>query len=129
MAPLKGGKEEMLRAHGHLLDPNWSYLGIICLPNLKQGDKPTMLRDLDICNHCADYILVGDVVNTEMKSLLDAQFTLGAEFPDEAVWRDQYKKIASRLLAMQHLRPSEVSTVARMAGTERGVVAAFAEGG
>ena len=126
---LKGGKEEMLRAHGHLLDPNWSYLGMICLPSLPQADKPTMCRNLNICYHCANYILVGDAVNIEMKSLLDAHFTLGAEFPDEAVWRDQYKKIASRLLAMQHLRPSEVSTVARMAGTERGVVAAFAEGG
>ena len=31
---LEGGKEEMLRAHGHLLDSDWSYLGIICLPNL-----------------------------------------------------------------------------------------------
>ena len=34
---LEGGKEEMLRVHGHLLDPNWSYLGIICLPNLPQN--------------------------------------------------------------------------------------------
>ena len=43
------------------------------------------------------------------------------------VWRDQYKKITSRLLAMQHLRPP-VSTVQRMAGREREVVPAFTEG-
>ena len=126
---LEGGKEEMMRVHGHLLDPNWSYLGIICLPNLPQSDKPTMCRNLKICSQCADYILVGDVMNTEMKSLLDAQFSLRPEFPDVAVWRVQYKEIASRILAMQHLSSSQVSTVARIAGTEREVVAAFTEDG
>ena len=125
---LEGGKEEMLRAHGHLLDSDWSYLGIICLPNLPHNLKHNLCRNLKICNHCANYLFVGDLVNTEMKSLLDAQFSLSAEFPDKAVWRDQYKKIVSRLLAMQHLRPP-LSTVARMAGREREVVAAFTEGG
>ena len=118
----------MLRAHGHLLDSDWSYLGIICLPNLPQADKPTMCRNMKICNHCADYILVGDEVNTGMKSILDRHFSTAGEFADESVWRDQYKKIASRILAMEHLRPS-VSTVQRMAGTEREVVAAFTEDG
>ena len=47
---LEGGKEEMLRVHGHLLDPNWSYLGIICLPNLPQNLKTTMCRNLKMCN-------------------------------------------------------------------------------
>ena len=124
---LEGGKEEMLRAHGHLLDPNWSYLGIICLPSLPQNLKTTMCRNLRICNHCANYILVGDVVNTEMKSLLNTHFSSNAKFPDEPVWRLQYKKITSRLLAMQHLRPP-VSTVQRMVGREREVVPAFTEG-
>ena len=86
---LEGGKEEMLRAHGHLLDPNWSYLGIICLPTLPQADKPTMCGNLKICNHCADYILVGNVVNTEMKSHLNTHFSSSTEFPDVAVLRDQ----------------------------------------
>ena len=125
---LEGGKEEISRAHGHLLDSDWSYLGIICLPNLPQADKPTMCRNMKICNHCADYILVGDEVNTGMKSMLDSHFSAAGEFPDESVWRDQYKKIASRILAMEHLRTS-VSTVQRMAGTEREVVAAFTEDG
>ena len=126
---LEGGKEEMLRVHGHLLDPNWSYLGIICLPTLPQADKPTMCGNLKICNYCANYILVGNVVNTEMKSLLDAHFSLRLEFSDIAVWRVQYKEIASRILAMQHLSSSQVSTVSRIAGTEREVVSAFTEGG
>merc|ERR1712218_172107 len=125
---LEGGKEEMLRAHGHLLDSDWRYLGIICLPNLPQADKPTMCRNMKICNHCADYILVGDEVNIWMKSILDSHFSSNAEFADESVWRDQYKKIASRILAMEHLRPS-VSTVQRIAGTEKEVVAAFTEDG
>ena len=51
---LEGGKEEILRVHGHLLDPNWSYLGIICLPALPQADKPTLCRNLNIYNDCAN---------------------------------------------------------------------------
>ena len=94
---------------------------------LPLAEKPTMCRNLNICNHCADYVLVGDMVNAEMKSHLDTHFSSGAAFPDESVWRDQYKKVASRLLAMLHLRPPE-STVKRMTGTEREVVPAFTEG-
>ena len=125
---LDGGKEEMLRAHGHLLDSEWSYLGIICLPNLPQDLKQTMCGNLNICDHCAEYILVGEVRSSGMKPLLEKHFSLGSEFSDEAVWRDQYKKIASRILAMDHLHPP-VSTVQRIAGTDREVVAAFTEGG
>ena len=121
---LEGGKEEMLRAHGHLLDSDWSYLGIISLPNLPQNLKPTMCRNMKLCNHCADYILVGDEVNTGMKFHLDSHFSAYAEFADESVLLDQYKKIASRLLAMEHLRPP-VSTVQRIAGTEKEVLAGF----
>ena len=124
---LEGGKEEMLRVHGHLLDPSWSYLGIIYLPALPQADIPTMCRNLKICNHCANFILVGNVVNAEMKSILNTHFSSSTEFADVAVWRDQYKKMTSRLLAMQHLRPP-VSTVQRMAGRDREVVPAFTEG-
>ena len=128
LSQLEGGKEEMLRAHGHLLDSDWSYLGIICLPNLPQDLKQTMCGNLNICDHCAEYILVGEVRSSGMKPLLEKHFTLGSEFSDEAVWRDQYKKIASRILAMDHLHPP-VSTVQRIAGTDREVVAAFTEGG
>ena len=123
---LAGGKEELLRAHGHLLDTEWSYLGIICLPNLSQNQKKTMCRNMKICPHCADFILVGDF-NNEMKSNLDMHFSSSRVFRDELVWRDQYKQIASRLLAMEHLG-SPVTTVKRMAGREMEVVAAFTEG-
>ena len=44
----------MLRVHGHLIDPNWSYLGIIYLLNLPQADKPTLGRNLNIYNDCAN---------------------------------------------------------------------------
>ena len=67
-------------------------------------------------------------MHTEMKSHLNTHFISSAEFPDVAVWRDQYKKVVSRLLAMQHLRPP-VSTVQRMTGREKEIVAAFTEGG
>jgi len=71
----------MLRVHGHLLDSDWSYLGIICLPNLPQANKPTMCSNLNICNHCADFILVEGAVNTEMKFLLNRHFTSAQNAP------------------------------------------------
>ena len=122
---LAGGKEEMKRAHGHLLDQEWSYLGFICLPNLPQNLKPTLCSNLNICDYCADFVLVGDL-HAPMKSLLDTSFAL--EFPDEAVWRDQYKKLTSRILAMQHLNNSNDPTVKRITGRDSEVVAAFTEG-
>ena len=115
----------MRRAHGHLLDQEWSYLGVICLPNLPQNLKPTLCSNLNICDYCADFILVGDL-HAPIKSLLDDSFA--SEFPDEAVWRDQYKKLTSRILAMQHMDSSNVSTVKRITGREGEVVAAFTEG-
>ena len=121
---LAGGQEEIKRAHGHLLDQEWSYLGVICLPNLPQNLKPTLCSNLNICDYCADFILVGDL-HAPMKSLLDTSFA--SEFPDEAVWRDQYKKLASRILAMQHMNNYNVSTVKRITGREGEVVAAFTE--
>ena len=123
---LEGGRDEMLRAHGHLLDSEWSYLGIICLPKLPQHLKGTMCRNMHICHYCADFILVGDV-NTEMKSLLEKHFPLGSESPDEAVWRKQYKELASRILAMEHLSPP-MSMVKRITGREGKVVGGFTEG-
>ena len=122
---LAGGQEEIKRAHGHLLDQEWSYLGVICLPNLPQNLKPTLCSNLNICDYCADFVLVGDL-HAPMKSLLDTSFA--SEFPDEAVWRDQYKKLTSRILAMQHMNSSNVSTVKRITGREGEVVAAFTEG-
>ena len=31
---LKGGKEEIARAHGHTLDNQWTFIGVVCLPEL-----------------------------------------------------------------------------------------------
>ena len=39
LSQLKGGKEEMARAHGHTLDEQWRYLGVICLPKLSSHLK------------------------------------------------------------------------------------------
>jgi 2C-methyl-D-erythritol 2,4-cyclodiphosphate synthase len=36
---LKGGKEELKRMHGHLLDTDWSYIGFIALTNLTSKDR------------------------------------------------------------------------------------------
>ena len=122
---LAGGKEEIMRVHGHLLDPEWSYLGVICLPNLSQDLKLVMCRNLKICDHCADFILIGNL-HVPMKSLLDDSFL--SEYADKPVWQDQYTKLASRILSMQHLNRESISTVKRITGREKTVVAAFTEG-
>ena len=84
-----------------------------------------LCSNLNACDYCADFVLVGDL-QAPMKSLLDTSFA--SEFPDEAVWRDQYKKLTSRILAMQHMNNYNVSTVKRITGREGEVVAAFTEG-
>ena len=123
---LEGGRQEMLRTHGHLLDYEWSYLGVICLPNLPQNLKPPMCRRLCICNNCAEYILVGDV-RTEMKLLMEKHFMLKNTFLDEAVWRTQNKELVSRILAMEHLSLHH-STVRRITGSDSEVSASFTKG-
>ena len=120
---LKGGKEEMTRAHGHVLDEDWSYLGVICLPKLKSHSKEKICKDLKICNHCAGYILAED---DSVKTFLESCFNPESMYSDETVWRDQYKTIASRLLAFEHLTPP-VTTVKRITGREFEIVSGFIE--
>ena len=123
LSQLKGGKEEMARAHGHTLDEHWRYLGVICLPKLRTHLKEKICKDLKICDHCAGYILVE---NDSFDSLLESCFDPNNVYPDEAVWRKQYKAIASRLLAFEHLTPP-VTVVKRITGREKEVVPGFIE--
>ena len=126
IAQIKGGMEEMKRAHGHTLDPDWKYLGIIVLPNLQRDLKQKMCQSLKICDQCAKFILVGDI-SSMLKDLLGACFPPGSEHQDESTWRAQYKDLAIRVLAMEHMTPP-VGELKRIIGTEKEVVAAFSEG-
>ena len=47
-------------------------------------------------------------------------------YSDEIVWRDQYKTIASRLLAFEHFTPP-LTTVKRITGRESDIVSGFIE--
>ena len=123
---LEGGREEMARAHGHLLDRDWIYLGVVALPNLPENLKQQMCQNLKICVHCAQFILVGNM-NSALKNLMDACFPAGSERQDELTWRTQYKKLTTRVLAMEHLAPP-VDPVKRITGTDDRVVAAFSKG-
>ena len=123
---LEGGREEMARAHGHLLDCDWIYLGVVALPNLPENLKHQMCQNLKICVHCAQFILVGNM-NSALKNLMDACFPTGSERQDELIWRTQYKKLTTRVLAMEHLAPP-VDPVKRITGTDDRVVAAFSKG-
>ena len=62
-----------------------------------------------------------------LKDLLDACFPPGSENQDESMWRTQYKDLAIRVLAMEHMTPP-VGELKRITGTEKQVVAAFSEG-
>ena len=121
LSQLKGGKEEMARAHGHTLDEQWRYLGVICLPKLSSHLKEKICKDLKICDHCAGYILAE---NDSLDSLLESCFDPKNVYPDEAVWRAQYKAITSRLLAFEHLTPP-MTTVKRITGRENELVPGF----
>ena len=123
---LEGGRNEMARAHGHVLDRDWSYLGVVALPNLPTDLKQQMCQNLTICGCCAQFILVGDM-NSAIKDLMDMCFPAGSEHPDELTWRTQYKELSTRVLAMEHLAPP-FDPRRRITGTDEGVVAGFSEG-
>ena len=109
---LEGGRKEMARAHGHVLDREWSYLGAVALPNLPANLKQQMCQNLKICGHCAQFILVGDM-NSAIKDLMDICFPAGSERPDELTWRAQYKELTCRVLALEHLTPPVAPYTAR----------------
>ena len=126
---LEGGKKEMARIHGHVLDAEWTYIGVVCLPNLLPNQKSTICQNLRICTACADYILVGDQnasLKPAMASLLKNHFSTAPLYQGSTMWL-QYKKLTSRMLAMEHLT-LPVSSLKRITGREEPVVAAFTKG-
>ena len=129
---LRGGRDEIARVHGHVLDAQWTYLGAVCLPNLPPQLKPEVVRDLKICQSCSAYLLVGDMMVGDMKApvetLLQTAFPPGSQFTDDWSWRRQYKAVTSRLLAMDHLI-QPIPEVKRITGRNEDIVPAFTAGG
>ena len=126
---LRGGKEEMKRIHGHVLDAEWTYFGAVSLPNLQPNQKLTICQNLNICQACAQFILVGDQhgnLEPALTSLLNTHFSTAPLYENTSMWR-QYQKLASRMLAMEHLT-LPVSSVKRITGREEPVVSAFTDG-
>ena len=62
-----------------------------------------------------------------LKDLLDTSLPSGSVHQDESTWQTQYKNLAIRVLAMEHMTPP-VGELKRIIGTEKEVVAAFSEG-
>jgi hypothetical protein len=128
---LRGGRDELARVHGHVLDTQWTYLGAVCLPNLPPHLKSEVVRDLKICQSCSAYLLVKDMMVGDMKApvetLLQTAFPPGSHFPDKTTWRRQYKAVTSRLLAMDHLI-QPIPEVKRITGRNEEIVAAFTPG-
>ena len=126
---LRGGKEEMKRIHGHVLDAEWTYFGAVSLPNLQPNQKLTICQNLNICQACAQFIMVGNQhgnMEPALTSLLNPHFSTAPLYENTSMWR-QYQKLASRMLAMEHLT-LPVSSVKRITGREEPVVSAFTDG-
>ena len=123
---LLGGREEYARIHGHVLDPDWTFVGVVALPNLPAALKAEVVQDLKICSDCSAYLLVG-AMEPAVDNLLKTTFFQGLEFPDEALWLQQYKRLTSRLLAMDHLI-QPIPEVQRITGRNEEIVAAFTPG-
>ena len=129
---LQGGKEEMSRIHGHVLDDGWTYLGVVCLPNLLPNQKTKLCQDLKICDACAESVVVSDH-NGNLKSAMESALRTSNAVSKERKKKekmkakDQYKRLTSRMLAMEHLT-LPISSVKRITGQDNPVVAAFTEG-
>ena len=123
---LLGGKEEYARIHGHVLDPDWTFVGVVAFPNLSVALKAEIVRDFKICSDCSAYLLVG-AMEPAVDNLLKTTFFQGLEFRDEVVWRQQYKTLTSRLLAMDHLI-QPIPEVQRITGRTQEIVPAFTSG-
>ena len=123
---LSGGKEEYARVHGHVLDPDWTFVGVVALPNLSAPLKIEVIHDLKICSDCSAYLLVGDM-KPAVDNLLKTTFFQGLEFQDDVVFTQQYKTLTSRLLAMDHL-VQPVPEVQRITGRTQEIVPAFTPG-
>jgi len=93
---LRGGRDELARVHGHVLDHQWTYMGAVCLPNLPLHLKAEVVRDLGICHSCSSYLLVGPM-KAPVENLVRNLFPLSSSFTDESVWRPQYEVVTSRL--------------------------------
>ena len=63
-----------------------------------------------------------------VEKLLRDLFPPSFSFPDEAVWRSQYKKVTSRMLAMDHLIQHPIPDVQRITGRSDPIVAGYTEG-
>ena len=79
---LEGGKEELQRLHGHLLDATWSYVGLIALTNLTSKERDEMCREKNFCRNCKQLILVD--VPKELADL-STQLTMANSPCQEAV--------------------------------------------
>jgi len=122
---LRGGRDELARVHGHVLDHQWTYVGAVCLPNLPIHLKAEVVRELGICHSCSSYLLVGPM-KAPVENLLRNLFPPSSSFPDESVWRPQYEAVTSRLLAMDHL-VKPIPDVQRITGRKDPIVAGYTE--
>ena len=122
---LRGGRDELTRVHGHVLDHQWTYVGAVCLPNLPIHLKAEVVRELGICHSCSSYLLVGPM-KAPVENLLRNLFPPSSSFPDESVWRPQYEAVTSRLLAMDHL-VKPIPDVQRITGRKDPIVAGYTE--
>ena len=121
---LEGGKEELQRLHGHLLDATWSYVGLIALTNLTSKERDEMCREKNFCRNCKQFILVD--VPKELADLSTQLTMANSPCQEEQVWRPQSRLLMGRLVSLESLVPS-LRTMERITGAKEGVTGAFTE--
>ena len=111
----------MERIHGCVLEGDWKFIGIICLPNLNDSNKNQMCTKKSICPSCKGYVLVGDM-NSALKSLFESEFSV-----EQGNWESSYKTLMGRLAAFVHLAPATTSAMEQITGTSKQVLGGYSD--
>ena len=97
---LSGGCEEIKRIHGHVLDDDWSFIGVVALPNITIIEKTRICNLKKICSNCMQFVMVGDMED-ELADLFC--YHLSKEKKD---WKASYARLIERLATYVHMAPS-----------------------
>ena len=98
---LGAGLEELARVHSHALDKDWSFHGVIALPNLTEAEKSIVCRNKKICQQCQKFFLTSNMDIPHLLTFLGA-----LTFPDSPTLKHSYKSLVERLAALVYLVPT-----------------------
>ena len=123
ISQLNGGLKELSRIHGHVLDSQWKYKGVIALPSMTLAEKNAICTKRKICDICRRFILIGNM-ETTIPLFIEAEFPTSQEFQDKDAWWIHYKKLQERMAAFVHLAPA-MRTMKQITGESEDVQGGF----